>query len=350
MSYVDNALVACANLQTNLDNAFTTGELVRDKIPALEALTSYQHPMRMLNSPGGGKERKVEVIYQQRLQESSVTEVDERGCTATAKPAELSTVYEMTGPIQETATLFTASHLKDSCRDNGEVFATEIARMLNAMRRKIATQVTGEVSLLSGNWSTDVTVNANNAYEVATQKANGDWDPEALVDINIAARDLTEYTGDYIVVANSDMWKYLKMIEIGCCANDGIDLRETFDMYGLAAMYDSRMATAMAAVDADAFLINIGSVQLLNYVEAPWLDGTPVGEPFRGATYISQVFTDPVTGLLMELTVKDECRGKAHVILNAQVQSKALPSDLFASGDKYEGVNGINKIAISNPY
>src|SRR5690606_16143330 len=140
------------------------------------------------------------------------------------------------------------------------------------MRLKIASQLSGEVAQLFGNWGADVTPNGDNALEIAT-KVSGEWNPEGLVDINIAARNQTGYVGDYFLATNVAMHKYLRMIEAGCCAADGINLREIYDRYGVAAVYDRRMAAAMATVNADAFLINVGAVQVLNYVEADWSDG-----------------------------------------------------------------------------
>lgn len=347
MSYHDNTLVACNNIQTNLDSAFGAGELVRDDIPAAEAIFSFQHPMRQLTSPGGGKERLVQVTYKQMPTEDNVREVEERGCTATTLPNQLSKIYEMTGPILEVDRYFTVGHLARACEGNGEIFAREIQEMVREMRLKIASQISSEVVQLSGNWGADVTVNGDNALEIATQ-VSGDWNPEGLVDINLAAREQTGYVGDYIVATNIDMYKYLRMVESGCCAANGLDLRAFYERYGFAGVYDRRMASAMSDVDADAFLINIGAVQVLNYVEAPWTDGTPVGDAFRGSTYTATVFTDPVFGIDMELLVKDECRGKAHVILNAQVQTKGLPNDMFGSSSQFAGVLGVNKIAINN--
>jgi hypothetical protein len=349
MSYLVSTLSTCKELQDSLDNAWAIGELTRDRLNALEAITSFQHPMRAILAPGAGKKRTIEVVFDQRLSEAQVETVEERGCTSDYKPSEATHVYEMDANILEVSVQIDAGDLTNWCGSNPELFTKEIAKLMNVLRRKIATQTAGEVALLSGNWADGVDVDGNNALAIPTKKANGDWDSEGFVDLNIAARDITEYVNDYVIIADSEYWKYLKMVEMGCCANDGINLGSVFENYGYAAMYDSRMAAAMADVDANAFLINIGAVQLLNYVESPWKDGTPVGQPFMGSNYVSMVVTDPVTGLMYDMMIKDECRGKATIVMNAEVQAKALPSNLYAAGDKYDGVNGINKIAISNP-
>lgn len=344
MSYNDTVLAACKQLQTPINNAWETGDLNIDNMQLLMYLTEFNQPMRPIISPSNGKVRSIEVTGFQRRPESDVTETSTRTCTATRAPAQFTAEYEIDpNDILSTDTLITARQLQEWCGSNPELFQGEIMRMMDVLRKAVATRIAEQVAVMAGNYGSEVTVSGDNAFEIDLFSSTGALLPGVAEEVDFTLVEQTGFNLPYAIVGGRDWYKYYRLVQEGCCTNDGLDIRAIFNQYGVATMYDRRLKTALEGTGANALAIRQGAVQILNYVEADWTNGTPAMSPFAGANYVSQVVLDPVTGLFMELRISDNC-GEVSLVMDTVVKAVSLPSNMFAAGDDLFGVNFITKL------
>lgn len=351
MSYNDTVLSQCKELQVQLNQAWETHSQDFDYSPEplLELVTAYNSPMKPIVSPGRGKTVTVEVVHSQRRLESDVVETDTRSCVATTPPTEATYTYELDpNDILSTNTLIAADTLQRWCGSNPELFQREIMKMMSALRRKVADRIAGEIAVMPGNWASDVTVDGDNALVLNTLNADGTIEQLTAEELDFAVMQQTGYGAPYAVIGDRLMYQYFRTIQAGCCANSGLNLDELFALYGFSAMYDRRLATELSGTGANSLVIRQGAIQVLNYVEAGWKDGTIVGDVFAGANYTSQAVVDPVTGLLFELRISDNC-GQVSMVMDTVVKAVALPNNLYKVGDTLFGANYINKVKVTNP-
>jgi hypothetical protein len=90
----------------------------------------------------------------------------------------------------------------------------------------------------------------------------------------------------------------------------------------------------------------LGSLVMLYYTSSGWSDGMPA-EWNIGSTYANRTIIGR-TGLPMDLNISDNC-GDVTITVTATTKVVALPDDMYAAGDDYEGVNGLNSIKVTNP-
>jgi hypothetical protein len=349
-------LPTCNDVQTAIENVYDEANQAQSEaLPFLGFVTSYSSPMAPVIAPGSGKVLGVEVQHQQPLNENNVSETSERGCIATRKPAMGSTLYEIDpNDILTVDMLFQASDLTRWCGSNPALFAKEIDMMWNAMNQKVARRLAEDAVLLNGLWSADVadtfTVDGNENLELATKLSGGAINPEMLVDLNFAVRDLQGYSAPYVVAGGNSFHRYIKLAEQGCCTNTGLQLDGIFREYGYASIYDRRLKEELANIAGatDAMVVQAGAIQMLNYVQADWSTGIPFLDA-RASNYVTMVLRHPVFGYAVELTIKDECRGKISVIMDTVVKFVGPPTTLYRPDDDRNGVNWIAKLKEVNP-
>jgi hypothetical protein len=352
MSYLEAGLSQCKQLQDNLENHWASPFQRPEPTPLMEFLMQQSNPLQPVLSPGNGKIRALESVWTPRALESEVTEASERICTATSKPIENVFTYEIDpNDLLQAEFTFEADDFTTHCGSNQGVYVRELANKIDAISRKAATRIAGEVALMAGKYVADVSVDGNDAFVVATKADAAGINPaiNTLQKLDFALRMQTGHINP-LIVANDELYQYIELMRSGCCYNGGVDLGDIFSRFGMAATYDRRLTAALtaSAVGADALAIDAGSIQLVNYVQAPWKDGMPDLDPrVIGGTGWAFVVQAP-NGLLVEVRVSYKC-GKVQVVLDTVITARALPNNLTKEGDYYEGVNWINKIKVTNP-
>lgn len=351
MSYQNDGLSRCKDLQRTLQEVWGTSVSRVESLPLLSALSDMAQPLQPVLSPGGGKVRKLETVIFPRELESSVTEASSRVCTAETKVDEHLFEYEIDpNDLLQTEFYFEADDFNEYCLSNADFLNRTIANKIEVLRRAAATKIAGEVALMPGNWGSDVAVDGNNALVVATKhNVAGDPAVDTLQKIDFATRMQTMYAGPYIVAGGADLYNYIELVRSGCCYNGGIDIGEIYDRFGMAAIYDKRLATELNGTGADSLAIDMNTIQLVNYVQAPWRDGMPYLEPrIIGGNGWGFVFSDTVSGLLFDVRMKHDC-GRVDVVIDTVITAKSLPNNMFKEGDEFYGVNWINKLKVTNP-
>lgn len=360
MSYAPTGLHGCPDIQAELDTYFGTcdSSMASDPSPLNEFLwsPSNRSDIELLIHPGSNKVRTGVLRYDQRILESEVGTRDDcdQVCVATTKRGDLTSTFEIdTCDRLFAEELMNPEDFKNACRDNGQIIAKKIAMLMDVLERKIATVMVGLAVTKYGNWANGVSPliadaqgNAELALSVNTYRAGTtDINPEAAYDIDFAIKQ-TGYCMSPLIVAGGTLYKYLRLMESGCCANQGLALDDIFAKYGHANVWDRRYDLAMGG-DGNLYgmVVQPRVLQPVYYTRA--LDGVwgalglTVGANYQKQGVVSRL------GIPMDLTISDNC-GEISFILEAVVDLFALPTDLFAPGDYMEGVTFVNKIKVVN--
>ena len=354
MSCFSDALNACPNLQSYLSNYFSScnAGMIREEFPYAEFIASEANNMglRQVVSPGNGKVRKVDLLYTKRIPESSVAENQANpNCVATTKRGDCLQTYDIdTTQNQQVEQLIEASDLERNCQSNPEYFQLQVAYLMDALERKLATQITDDSAGLTGNWATDVAgVNASNQLVVKTLKdgTTQELDPFTMQIINRSLRK-TGYCTSFGVFGGDTLTNYFERVQSGCCAQQGVDLGDLFSRFGFAVAYDRRVVNAFGGTQNNNIVVQLGAIALLWYTRSPWKDGAPAYIASAG-NYFSTTLVTPRLGIPVDLNVKDDC-GSVSITLTGTVKPVGMPGDMFPAADQYAGMVFANEILVTN--
>jgi hypothetical protein len=138
MSYTPTSLVACPNLQEDLDRIFGAepAKYYIEPVPFTQYLMSpaNRSDLKTMVSAGGGKVRTVQAIYQPRILSSEITSNVSDYCNATTERGTTSTNYTIdTSQNLFLEQSFDVDNLAAACRDNSDWFNDQILKMVVAM-------------------------------------------------------------------------------------------------------------------------------------------------------------------------------------------------------------------------
>jgi hypothetical protein len=212
----------------------------------------------------------------------------------------------------------------------------------------------GEIAALVGTYSTDAeayyatgnpdgVITNLNVLEFPTRFTSGEQ--TGWLETVDQALKMTGYMGGTIAFGGAAMNSAYRRALAGCCTNSGINIADLLAQYGTAFAYDQRIATAFGGQN-NGFATMPGAIQLLSYQLAGWKDGMPPAAS-QGSNYVRLgAFTR--AGVPVDILFKDDCPGVLQVSVTAQVQTVALPNNLFYVGDNFYGVNYINQLRVKN--
>ena len=271
----------------------------------------------MAMTPGGGKKRQIQLIYQQRLLESTVASNQPNpNCGVGELPEDASINYSIdtTINLQSQGFKLTNALVDDVCRGNGVIFGQEMARDMDALRRRVATLAANQSATLFGTWGNglfvtgtdpgEVTANELYVKTLTTVAANTINLLESHPVIWNAWEDIGG-CGAPFIVGGTTLQHYYQATRHGCCADQGIDLSGIVSEFGYAYARDRRVAVALGSEDK-ALIMSPGAQQLIQYTAAPWRDGMPE-DVYGAANYVHREISDPLTGLVFDWTLEDDC-------------------------------------------
>lgn len=351
MSYLATLLAACPDIQDDLDTYFMENGVSRgvldEQIPFLQFVVNNNMGLQQAVHPNSNKVRRVDLLYTQFITEDQVTEASGRSCTATDERGDCSETYTLDTTDQLNVNqLVKEESLRENCKDNAEYFLEVISRMIDAMDRKVATKNTNDAVLLLGNWSTD-TLNTNgNFLEVKTLKdgTSDELAPFTTEEVQTAF-DTSKFNSNTLVVGGQTLHNYMRKLQNGCCANQGLDLGAMFSTFGFASAWDKRVVTA-AGGNQFAWAVQAGALQLLQWTSARWTEGANT-DIQSAANYVAMVVRSPKTGVMYDLTIKDDC-GELAFNLNSTTKIVGLPADMFPTGSDYDGIKFFAPIEVVN--
>src|SRR6185369_2931132 len=171
MSFLSEQNVQCETIQNVLEDQFVSCPTPQESMPALEAILQTQKAAGISQSvsDGSGKVKTVKVTYDQRALESAVTQTTgARTCTSTNETFNNYTTYSI-----DPTTHFTYSEkidiadLATVCQDPASFYAKKIAKVIDVLERKVATDVALTLVSLYGKWGSNVSVNGSDELVVA---------------------------------------------------------------------------------------------------------------------------------------------------------------------------------------
>lgn len=357
MSTLSN-LVDCPDLQVPLDAAFGRPQNITEPLTFLEYLLSDagRAGLRFQILPGSSKTRNVQVIYSQRYAESTVeTNTPVPNCGTGDPYTELSRTYNIdTAANFSKTTTFGIADFINICRNTPDIIMDMLAKDLDVIDRRVATFLANQAVGLIGNWSSDTqnyngtnVTNPNLLVATKISTATGFPDPTLYEVIN-RARMVTGYNAG-VAFTDQTLWAYARNAATGCCViNQGVDLQAQLNQYGTVFAWDRRVQTALQTLnpDGNGLFVAPGALALIPFTLAQWKDGVNIPLNESGNYYLGGLFTR--AGMPVDFTLQDAC-GVISMTVTASPHLFGMPTDMFADGDIYDGVVGVNKITISNP-
>lgn len=361
MSYQTETLLPCQDIQGRLEDLWKTPSFpgADDKMPFSDMLNSQinRFPIQTQLVKGGSKLHDVVVTYFPRLTEdlADTKDATEITCVQTAKYGNISRTYTPPDTALTSGEVISVADLPRFCEDNPAYFEMVVARHVDLVRRKLATQQAEEAVLLSGNWGNGTLfptpsnaaggVNASGQYVWATRYSDGKPDPEAWATLRMALDDVG--AGQNLFAAGGKTGRsYFNASMIGCCTDGGMMLDEAMARWGLAYAYDQRLTTALGSTN-EFMVLEPGNLVPVYFTMAQWKEGVnPIF--IDSGNYKLVAITDPMTGVPMDLTVSENC-GEISITVSTAEKLINLPTDFYSTPDPYSGKNGVFQVLITNP-
>lgn len=347
---ISRILSVCPEIQRPLGELFAETQF-REPLPFLEFLNSdiNTSAIRLDVAPGGGKLRQVQARWIQRLPESIAVEgADIKNCSASEEYGDSTELYTLeTTDTYQVKQLIDAEAIATHCQDNDRYVLESIARLGNALERKVASAAATQAAAQMGKWGTEVSsffTVTDDALVLPTKLSDGSIAPFTLQQIQQATQ-MAAYPGAFVGFGGAAMNSYAMQIMAGCCAQYGIDLSAVLAQYGFSFSYDQRLATALGGQTQNLITIP-GAIQLLSYNLASWNQG--LADSMRGGQGYSRTQVFLPSGLPVDLTMKDDC-GNLSIVMTFTGKVVTMPDDVFEASDKYAGVKFVNQVSIVNP-
>lgn len=348
MSYISNIVQSCPNLQDRLVNHFSACKIA-ENFPFYQFILSNINTsgIQMAVHPASGKRRTVELRYKQRYLESAVAQNFTDFCSSSNQPSDSVATYEIDDSDRVgISSVIDVERFAEACDSTAAYLAEEVANLIDAVERKVATKYAAELVLLTGKWASDVGASAGDFLDLDIELPSGQLNHAAA---QILKRSLqkTGYCDTPIVFAGDLYVNYAEALQAGCCSDVGVDLSAILAKYGTATLYDKRIATALGG-NQYGIVLQPKAVQPLFYTKGNWKNEALLGV-FEGAptTYTSTVIVSP-NGLPLDVFISDSCTNGGQITISVSVATKVvgMPSDMFAIGDDLEGVTFVNKIRV----
>jgi hypothetical protein len=347
MSHTVSSIIACPQIQEDLNRQFTS-EIPNNNFEPQGFTDFVISPMNTSGTlqrqvaPGGGKKRKVELLYTPPILESEISTDPVRKCVSENEAGMLSQEYEIGDTGVQYDEKFSISNMAEMCKDNPLWFAQRIQAMFDGLYKKIGTINATQLGLLTGKFGTGETGVTNNVKTISTRKANGDFDIDALAEMEFAASN-TGYGMTPFIFGYHELYKYYKKVASLCCANEGVDYASFAAQNASVFVADKKITNVHGA--NTFFMLKPGAVQLLSYLE---FEGASGINTVNDESYKQTVLVDPRTGLRYDFQLKNDC-GDISVSLKLNHKLVGLPNDMYSVGDPFHGVTFVNEFAISNP-
>lgn len=342
-SYQYADYIACPNLQEGLNNQFMHNPIVvQDPIGALLFVNSDFNTTGTLQrsiSPGGGKYRNVELVYQPRFTDES-SDSAAINCNGGTEYGNTSTVYQIDPSVGKSRVFtITPAELAAMCQSDGSWVAQQVQAHMDALARNINSELSTFIAANLGNFYPGTTP--------VTEKTTSTKDNQGRFVENLTADVIyewqsTEWPGVPFLIGDGLLNKYLRAMKAGCCALSGVDLGAFAQQNDMVFLRDKNIATALGNTNGFA-AIGAGSIQMLKYHK---FDSEIM--KMQSDLLIQDVIIDPKTGIPYDYLAKYDC-GTWKFQLSLAYKFVTMPADAFRTDDPLVGTNGILSFDITNP-
>lgn len=346
MSHIGSGLIPCPQIQEDLNTQFTRS--VPNNRMEPQGFTDFvvssintDNYIQNLVAPGRGKKRQVELVYTPPILEGEISTTPVKKCTSDNEAGQLSETYELGDEGVQYDETFDLLHMAEMCKDNSLWLAQRIQAIMDGLYKKIGTINAQQLLTLYGAFGDGVDGVANDIKTVSTRKSDGSPNIDALAEIEFASM-ITGYNTTPYVFGLGEIYKYFKKVAASCCAADGLNL-ETFAAQNSIVFAPDRKIDR--EWNGDFVTLVPGAVQMLQWLEFEGERGINV---IDDDSYKQTVLTDPRTGIRYDFQLKNDC-GKININLKLVHKLVGLPTDMYSSGDPFNGVTFVNRYKISNP-
>lgn len=339
MSYAYSDYIACPAIQDVLNTQFLNNTQ-RTPWPngILQFVTSEMNTDGTLQRAitTEGKYRTVELVFQPRFTHES-SDSAEINCSGGDEYGETSTTYQIDPTVGKSETWsITPAKLAERCASDSEWIASQVLRHMENIERNIDIELAAFAASNLGNFYDGSGTNV----DIATKIDNA-WAPDALGDILYETERL-QWPGQFVLIGDGAINKYMKATQAGCCALQGVDLGEFARLHPYVFLRDPNVPTALG--NGDSFLaLGAGAIQMLKYNEFE-LPSAQVND----TSVKAGVLVNPTSGLAYDYFVKYDC-GKWHFQVKLAYKFVTLPQDAYRVNDPLYGTNGINQFTVVNP-
>lgn len=355
-----NDWVSCANAQTSLINAWKYDNKKGQSEVAVftRFLLSPENNSRFFQTnivPRPGGYRAVDVIYDHIFLEDSVTSDARIACSASGDVGETSKTYTIDPSIgARKAFSINLIELQTRCENPQLEIGRKLLDAMNACVEYMETDLTDDALTNVGYFASDVinggTAGTTTEVEVVTKLSGGAISTDAMEQVALETTQ-NGFTAKPFIFGGASWWKYAKALNAACCsATLGLDAGVYAVDNGLKIAYTEKIQTN---ADADTGLAVIpGTVQLVTFNE---FSGTNANNPlvFDTGKEIWGTLIHPELGIEFAYSGAIVCTDADTKVFQGQVavayKALYLPEDMYPTGYKLEGVNGLNKYVINNP-
>ncbi len=348
MSYI-SGLISCPQVQLSLLDTWAYNNLAGDPTPIMQVLLSdvnRRDTVQRVTSPGNGKRRQVEVTYEQRFLESIVSSGGRIVCGGGSTSGELSKTYEVTASdgfhVKWSVDM---AELETRCEADPTYISRQILKHMNALLSRAETYVSAQVALNLGNFASDV--DAGNPAGTSTNKQGTGFNTNGTISYdlsNVIKYEFTanDYNGPIVALGGEDLWKYANALVASTADNDlGVQPEILRQNAGINYGYSRKMA---AALGGSQYLLGMmpGSIQILSFNEFAGADGNP--RVIDDNALKQGTLQHPTIPVIFDYYAEYACSGSDRTWnfgLAFNFDTAFLPSDMFAIGDRMEGVNGL---------
>lgn len=356
MSTIGTSITACEPIQRALVQYFQTCPSTRrPQTPTLIWSNSPENKsgINTVIQPASGKKMTARLTYTQPVATTEVTTVSDcdKVCTATTEQGDTSVDYTIDCTDGLTVDrLIRLSDWNQSCKGENEIIMETLVNMLDGLIPAVAEKQAQELNPLIGNWSSDVPnswTDINEFLEVETKYSGGTNNPQWFERVN-AAKVMTGFCDRTFITGGIELWQAWRLLNVGCCTNDGLDALEILNQYGEVVVWD-RYIQAEFGADI-SLMLQANSIQLLS---ATWNTdmlnlGGLVDLDFTYRNGFQTVIIDPISGIPVDLNIKEDC-GVVHIVMTATTKTVGLPNDLYPAGHPLELVNFVTAINVEAP-
>ena len=353
MTYNCSSLVACPNIQEDLNSAFGFNpQIMTEDSRFLKVLLSPQNKNNTFQNQldlGDAHKRVVQFTYMPRKVTGASSSSVGNTCAGGNTPCNLSKSYE----IDETAGSsiewsIDLTLINEQCEKDPQFFAKVLASYMDLLVRDINYRSAGEAAVLA-------TAGINPATGLATPTACATLNSAAccygkvtnLLEVVDFAFTEMEWNKNIFTFGSNFLWKsYWKSMSLACCNDLGEDLNAMMRASNIVPFYDRDFRTQLVGVN-DFLAFIPGSLQLITYNAHRGAKGiiTVDDDSHKRGTIIHP---NPEIDLEFDYYAELSCNkwnfylGLAHEVVGA-------PTDMFFATDRLSGVTGVHEFAITNP-
>ena len=349
MSYIAS-LVACPDLQDRINGYFGCDKATMLKVNETGLVQFLNSPVNTNNvlsntiSPGSGKLRTLELTYTPRIKSDDIeTTITRESCVATEPYGNRSASYTLdtTVGVQDSKKIRMADLVR-ICQDDQTYIESMLMAMMDAQIRKMDIIAAQQAVLLAGNFGVSEDDVTDDVKTVSTQRTGGGLSDDFVSEIDFAS-DNAGYCMTPFILGYGEIYKAYKKLAAACCADNGLNVAALAQAVGLTGSFipDRNIKTALGTA-ADFITVDPGALQLLTYNQ---FEG--YGNMMDTDIFTQKTIVHPQTGIKFDYQAKFDC-GYWHFFISVAFKVVGVPTDLYYSGDIYDGVTGVNKYKIVN--